>query len=508
MHRFPAWLISCGFLLLNGGVCHTQTLTARLVEIQNKYQVVGMSVAVVRDTTIAYLGHFGKRDLGRNLPVTDSTVYRIASISKFFTATALLQLYEKGLFKLDDDVSDYLGFTLRNPAFPAQPITFRKILSHTSSLRDGSGYNSFLSATYTANPPPLLTSVLLAGGVYYTADMFSTTRGPEANYFTYANINFGLAGTLVEKISGERFDTYCRRHIFEPLGLAASFNVNDLPNINNVAVLYRKSGSNWVAQTDNYHGTKPALRDLSGYLPGANGVIFGPQGGLRISAADLAQFMIIQKNFGTLRGQNILNDTTVALLQTTVWNYSGTNGSTAGGLFRNYALGNHASGDLLPGQWLIGHCGEAYGLISDMYFSRAANYGIIFITNGGVWGSGTYSGWSNLEEEIYTACFAALPNLTTRSAPHPERREFALAPNFPNPFNATTHIRYHLPQATFTTLEVADLSGRTVARLVHQLQPAGWQEFEWQADALPAGIYCINLRTASASLSRKCLLLK
>ncbi|MFN3393648.1 MAG: serine hydrolase domain-containing protein, partial [Candidatus Thermochlorobacter sp.] len=77
---------------------------------------------------------FGWAQLGASRPMTDSTYVRIASISKTITALALMQLYEQGKFKLDDDVSSALGFTLRNPYFPNEPITYRQLLQHTSSL--------------------------------------------------------------------------------------------------------------------------------------------------------------------------------------------------------------------------------------------------------------------------------------------------------------------------------------------------------------------------------------
>ncbi len=212
-----------------------------------------------------------------------------------------MKLYDQGLFKIDDDVSDYLGFTLRNPSYPDEIISFRKIVSHTSSLREGSGYFTFLSATYNNDPPPILESLLTPGGTYFTSDMFSSSKSPSSDYFSYANINFGIAGTLIERLSNRRFDIFCREEIFEPLGMTSSFNIQDLPNINNVAVLYRKTGQKWDPQADNYLGIMPEPRDLSAYIIGTNGVIFGPQGGLRTSANDLAKFMNMMMNGGDLQ---------------------------------------------------------------------------------------------------------------------------------------------------------------------------------------------------------------
>lgn len=490
------------------------SLDTKLQNIKTQYQVVGMSVAVVKGDTIVFSKGYGLRDIGRSLSVNDSTVYRIASISKMITAAALMILYEQGLFNLDDDVSSYLGFILRNPAYPNDVITFRKILSHTSSLRDGTGYDSFLSATYNNNPPPALQSLLTSGGSYYTANMFSSTRSPSSNYFEYANINFGVVGTLIERISNQRFDIFCKEKIFQPLQLAASFNIQDIPNINNVAVLYRKSGANWVAQTDNYNGVKPPPRNLSSYVIGTNGVIFGPQGGLRISTNDLSKFMMTIMNDGILGGVRILNDTTVDRMLNPNWIYNGSNGNNYYGIFNTYAFGNHRTTNLLPGELLFGHPGEAYGLISDMYFSKVKDYGIIFITNGGVWGSGNYSGWYNIEEDVYKACLSQLDSLTVdvNETEKDSPSDFVLYQNYPNPFNPTTKISWKSSVSSWQTLKIYDVLGREIAKLVDEYKPAGVYEIEFNPVSkignLASGFYMYKLRTDDYILLRKMLYLK
>ena len=473
------------------------SLDTKLQNIKTQYQVVGMSVAVVKGDTIAFSKGYGLRDVGRTLPVNDSTVYRIASISKMITASALMILYEQGLFSLDDDVSSYLGFTLRNPNYPNDVITFRKILSHTSSLRDGTGYDSFLSATYNNNPPPALQSLLTSGGTYYSSNMFSSSRSPSSNYFEYSNINFGVVGTLVERISNQRFDIFCKEKIFLPLGISGSFNIQDIPNINNVAVLYRKSGSSWVPQTDNYLGVKPPPRNLSAYVIGSNGVIFGPQGGLRCSANDLSKFMMTIMNGGIFNGVRILNDTTVERMLNPIWIYNGSNGNNYYGIFNTYAFGNHRTTNLLTGETLYGHPGEAYGLISDMYFSKIKDYGIIFITNGGVWGNGNYSGWYNIEEDVYKACLSQLDSLTVgvEAAEDNFPSDFTLYQNFPNPFNPSTKISWQSPVGSWQTLKVYDVLGNEVATLVDEFKPAGKFEIEFNAKVLSSGLYFCRLKT-------------
>lgn len=508
----PIFFLSLFILILPLNLLsQSNTLDAKLQSIRTQYNVVGMSVAVTKGDSLVFSKGYGFRDIIRSLPVNDSTIYRIASISKMITATALMILYEQGLFNLDDDVSNYLGFTLRNPNFPNDKITFRKLLTHTSSLRDGTGYGHFLSDTYNITPPPALQSLLSPGGLYYTSDMFDATRSPSINYFSYANINYGVIGTLIERISNKRFDIFCKEKIFNPLQISGSFNIQDIPNINNVAVLYRKSGETWVPQFDNYGGVKPSPRDLSSYVIGTNGVIFAPQGGLRISANDLSKFMLMIKNGGILNGVRILQDSTVEKMLTPSWIFNGSNGNNYNGIFNSYGFGCSCTSDLLPGEILFGHLGGAYGLISDMYFSKNKDYGIIFITNGGQWGYGNYSGWYNIEEDVYKACKSFVDSLMLDIDVNKfNPQQFVLYQNYPNPFNSKTNIRFSISDFGFTILKIYDLLGREIAVLVNESKIPGEYEVEFDADKynLNSGIYVYQLKNSSFVQNKKFILMK
>ena len=150
------------------------------------------------------------------------------------------------------------------------------LLSHTSTIIDGTTYSSFLDATVNNNPIPNLSELLTTSGAYYTSGQFNNTV--PGTYFNYSNINYVILGTIVEKISNTRFDVYCKQNISMPLGIDASFNVNDLVDIDQLAVLYRKPNGIWTPQADNYQGIQPVFNNLNGYIPGTNGGRFGPQG--------------------------------------------------------------------------------------------------------------------------------------------------------------------------------------------------------------------------------------
>jgi len=378
-------------------------------KIQSDCQLMGISVVTVCGDRVTGSFHSGLRDYERNLPVNDSTKYRIASISKLVMTTALMTLYDKSLFKLDDDVSSYLGFTLRNPNHPDRPVTVRMLLSHTSSINEGRGYDAFLMDTYNnVSDPPDFSQLLTPGGKYYTEDMWRKEYPGE--YFTYCNANFGLAGTLIEKISGQRFDEFMKETIFLPLGITGSYTAEGVPDINNLAVIYRNEDGKWMPQTDNFGGMLASPRDFSGYKTGTNAAVFSPQGGLRISASELAKIMVLHLNKGTYNGKRIVSKKSIKLMHSPQWKYDGTNGDDVGqsrcwGL-SVHILTNTPSGDIIfSDARMMGHTGDAYGLKSGFWFDPDNKSGFIYMTNGifKQLTPGSYSAFDNFEEAVYSA---------------------------------------------------------------------------------------------------------
>ena len=140
-----------------GGLSYTERAELdlaldKMVEESSPYQVPGLGVILYKDGREVYSHFVGSRRLGKSaeerLPVTRDTRFRIASVSKQFTVFTLMELAEGGKLSLQDDVSKYLGFTLRNPAYPDTPITLEMLASHTSSLRNGGNEED----SYTSPP--------------------------------------------------------------------------------------------------------------------------------------------------------------------------------------------------------------------------------------------------------------------------------------------------------------------------------------------------------------------
>ncbi|MEL7311282.1 MAG: serine hydrolase domain-containing protein [Pseudomonadota bacterium] len=337
---------------------------------------------------------------------TDHKV-RIASVSKLVVAIGVMRLVESGQLDLDADVSDYLGWPLRNPAFPDSPITARQLLAHTSSVRDGSRY--FIKAGQGGlrdffDPE----SVLWEGGSHFASEV---GRGP-GQFFLYSNLGFGLLGTVIERVSGMRFDRFMAREVLEPLRLTASFSACDVAATQRAAA-FRKRPVNtnewepegpWVAQVDGgepqcFYGMSD-LDDPSAFLEnyelGTNASLFSPQGGLRASADDLVRVLAMFAAGGELDGVRVLQEATVAEMLEPQWTFDSNNGQSAGeaepngpteGLMTSYGLSVHridmrAWGFNDGPEFLVGHLGEAYGVLSLALFDPESGDGIASIITG------------------------------------------------------------------------------------------------------------------------------
>lgn len=316
------------------------------------------------------------RTTGRALMPDDPI--RIASISKLFVSLAAMRLAERDQLQLDTDVSDYLGWSLRHPSYSDVPITLRLLLSHQSGLRDGINY---------ALPMDSLLKTELKNPKAWDAE------NPPGQYFTYANLNFPVVAAVMEAATGKRFDRIMKEEVFDPLKLDACFNwtLCSDQKITAAVTLYRANGD--VAR-DDLRGVReecsvvPASDgscDLTVYQLGQTGSIFSPQGGLRISANDLAKVgQIFLRNDG-----NFLNKASIAEMIEPAWRYDGTNGESEDGYFCAYGLAVHilaaperpASCKDDPfgdGKMRFGHSGEAYALESGLWINAASNQGTSF----------------------------------------------------------------------------------------------------------------------------------
>lgn len=191
-------------------------MKAMVGEILNRHPAVGLAVGVVRDGSLAFFYGHGAADIASGTPVTEDTVFRIGSVTKTFTAIAVMQLWEQGLLDLDAPASDYLRAYKLIPAKAAhRPATVRHLLTYTAGLPQA----VYLSRAFK---PTLGEMVEFGQRVptlteFYRGELHLVAE-PGAMH-TYSNHSFATLGQIVEDVSGEPLDRYFRGHIFEPLGM-------------------------------------------------------------------------------------------------------------------------------------------------------------------------------------------------------------------------------------------------------------------------------------------------
>ncbi|HJV21023.1 MAG TPA: serine hydrolase domain-containing protein [Sediminibacterium sp.] len=334
------------------GYSQSEKAEAGIRAMMEQTKVVGLSVAVVKNNKIIYTNVFGKKNLESNTPLTSDCLFRIASISKSFSATSILQLVEAGKLSLEDDISNLVGFTVRNPKFPQTVITLRMVLSHRSSINDSQGYFTLDAINPNKNSN--------------WAKCFNDYE-PGKGYM-YCNLNFNMVGTIIEKISGERFDQYVKHHVLDPLGLYGGYCVDSLDQ-SRFATIYEYNGDSarFEASPGAY---APRSKEIANYTMGYTTPIFSPTGGMKISAGDLAKYMIMHSKQGRYKGKRIIKKKSAAEMQTPLSSEEG------------YGLAIMTSEKLIPGKTMKGHTGSAYGLYSAMFFEPKEKFGFVVISNG------------------------------------------------------------------------------------------------------------------------------
>ena len=193
-------------------------MRARVDRILNRRPAVGLAVGVVRNGSLDFFHGHGVADIASNTPITEDTVFRVASITKTFTAIAVMQLWEQGLVDLDAPAADYLrAYRLIPAKLSFRPATLRHLMTHTA----GVGEVAHPSGVF--QPPEFGESVKLGRPVPSLAEYYR--RGlrivaEPGTRFIYNNHGPATVGQIVEDVSGQPLDRYLRENVFDPLGMA------------------------------------------------------------------------------------------------------------------------------------------------------------------------------------------------------------------------------------------------------------------------------------------------
>jgi CubicO group peptidase (beta-lactamase class C family) len=275
-------------------------MKARVAEMLNRHAAVGLAVAVVRNGSLEFFDAHGVADIVSNIPITQDTVFRIASITKTFTAVAVMQLWEQGRIDLDAPAGNYLRAYRLIPARAAlRPATVRDLLTHTAGVPQMPHPARAVMTLFAG-------SALTEGGESYDLGQRLPTlaqyygRGlrlaaEPGTRFTYGDHGFATLGQIVEDVSGKPLDRYFREHVFEPLGMADSDLLRSEQVEGHLATGYKLRSRGVVAVTDRQWVTA-----------GASSIYSTPK--------DMARFVAALADGGANEHGRVLDPATVATM--------------------------------------------------------------------------------------------------------------------------------------------------------------------------------------------------
>jgi len=318
-------------------------------------KVPGLAALTIKKGKIFWEGYYGWANIETKTPVTQDTLFQLASISKTVTACMIMQQVEQGKLKLDVDINTLIPFKVRNPRHADKPITLRQLLTHTSGICDNW---SVLENTWVKNgdfKKPLAESLpayLVEGGEFYSAKKSFYGWAPGSKN-QYCNVGFALAAYVAEAKIKTSFEALCEQGIFKPLGMdGTAFRL--------AAVDPKK-----VAMPYAYRKKTGSFKAL-----GHHGYLDYPAGTLRASAPHLARFLMMFMGEGKLGAVRVLKADTVAAMKKIQFPKI----DKKQGLAWYY--------DRIAGRQMIGHDGGDPGVVTQMFCQPKEGTGFIVLMNG------------------------------------------------------------------------------------------------------------------------------
>ena len=293
-----------------------------LKQYVNKSWLVGAVVIVVKDNQVAYYKGFGYSDLATKKPMKADAIFRIMSQTKAITSLGIMQLFEQGKLNLDQHISDFLPefknpnliktFNAKDSSYTTTPakreITFRDLLTHTSGIDYPAIGTDTMQAIYAKNNIP-------SGLGYFNENLLSKMKAlgklpilhNPGERFTYG-LNTDLLGCLIEIISGESLETYCHKHIFEPLGMKDTYFNVPATKAARLATVYTEDKDQKIIEWS------PRFRNIDPEYPLIPKSYFSGGAGLSSTALDYSIFLQMLLNGGRYNNKQILGRRTVELM--------------------------------------------------------------------------------------------------------------------------------------------------------------------------------------------------
>ncbi len=308
------------------------------------YGLPGLSVGIVYDQDLIWSKGFGYATVEKKVPATPQTVYRIASITKLFTCTAIMQLRDQNKLKLDDPIAKYLPWFKIKNRFPDAPaITIRQLMTHTSGLPREAAF-----PYWTDHEFPTIEKIIA------TLPKQETIY-PSATKLKYSNLGIALLGQIIVKVSGEAYETYIKNHILKPLNMSnTSVNLTD-EHKERLATGYGRR------LPDGTRKIMPFI-DAKGLTPAAN---------MSSTVEDLAKFISLQFRDGALGNDQILKGSTLREMQRIHWLQP--NWKNGWGLGFSISHRDDKS--------FVGHGGWVAGFRTQITFCPDEKIGVIVMTN-------------------------------------------------------------------------------------------------------------------------------
>lgn len=361
-----------------------EQLKSNLREIAHDQDVISAVTCAFQDGEIIFKDVFGYKNKETYEPAAFDTIYRTGSLSKHVCAIAFLTLFDKGLADLDEDISNYLGYKVRNPYYPDIPITPRMLLSFCATIQDEPTYYKIMIGEEKAYH---LSEILSEDGRAYNQENFINAKPGTLTY--YANLSTAIIGAIIEKLTKKRFAQYVKEAVFDPLNITASFDQRTFSaqQAKRIASNYDDTispnpftremfGAKWLEKSN---ANKLRLMDM----PLGEGYRVA-QGNMHIVPLDLAKIEIALLNQGVYQDIRILSQKAVEEMFTTVIVTTDTNSFMPGddtvihqGLVAR--MYDHA----IPGGYrVVEFSGRSFGVMTGAMLCPEKNFGVIICSNG------------------------------------------------------------------------------------------------------------------------------
>ncbi|MGH9380772.1 MAG: serine hydrolase [Thermoanaerobaculia bacterium] len=315
------------------------------VEEQMSWQrIPGLALGVVHGDALVWARGYGVADLESGRPVTPQTLFRMGSVTKLFTATAVMQLRDAGKLRLDDPVGTHLSwFRLQSPFDGAPPITLRHLLTHTSGLPREAAF-----PYWTTHEFPTLEELKAALPE-------QTAVFPPGEEYKYSNLGLAMLGAVVAEVAGEPYEEYVRKHILEPLGMESTTLAPSPEDLRRLAAAYMRRTPDGARRQHTYYPTRSVA-------PAAN---------LISNVEDMARFAALHLREGSPEGRPVLDRYTLAEMRRPQFVYD----SWSGGRGLGFAVSHE------DGTTFVAHGGWIGGHRTHLLLVPEAKIGVVAMTN-------------------------------------------------------------------------------------------------------------------------------